>query len=71
MPRKKEPALSNCIRDLRTAPRGMTQQELADRVKIRRETIVFLEANKYNPSLLLAYNVAQALDTTIEKLFSF
>lgn len=49
----------------------MTQDELARRVDVRRETIVFLEQGKYNPSLQLAYNVASALNTTINDLFIF
>ncbi|NMC77685.1 MAG: helix-turn-helix transcriptional regulator [Candidatus Methanofastidiosa archaeon] len=50
---------------------NMTQEELANIVKVRRETIVFLEKGKYNPSLKLAHDIAQALDTTIEELFIF
>ncbi len=49
----------------------MTQAELAAAVGVRRETIVFLEKGKYNPSLRLAHDVARALDTTIEELFIF
>ena len=49
----------------------MTQEELAKKVGVRRETIVFLEKGKYNPSLKLAYNVAKALNTTIDELFIF
>jgi DNA-binding XRE family transcriptional regulator len=49
----------------------MTQEELAQKVGVRRETIVFLEKGKYNPSLKLAYQVAQVLDTSIEELFTF
>lgn len=50
---------------------GLTQDELARRVGVRRETIVFLEQGKYNPSLQLAHDVATELETTIEKLFIF
>ncbi len=49
----------------------MTQEELAKKVGVRRETIVFLEKGKYNPSLKLAYKVAKVLNTTIEELFIF
>ena len=49
----------------------MTQEQLAQKVGVRRETIVFLEAGKYNPSLKLAHNVAKALKTKIEELFIF
>jgi putative transcriptional regulator len=50
---------------------NLTQEELADKVKVRRETIVFLEKGKYNPSLKLAHDVAEALNTTIKELFIF
>jgi putative transcriptional regulator len=50
---------------------GLTQEELANRVNVRRETIVFLEKGKYIPSLLLAYNIAKVLGTSIEHLFIF
>jgi putative transcriptional regulator len=49
---------------------GLTQEELAKRVGVRRETIVFLEQGKYNPSLKLAFNIARELKAPIEKLFS-
>ena len=50
---------------------NMTQAELARRVGVRRETIVFLEKGKYNPSLKLAYKIAKIFNTTIEELFIF
>lgn len=50
---------------------NLTQEELAKKVGVRRETIVFLEKGKYNPSLKLAYNVTKVLETTIEELFIF
>ncbi|MBN1194531.1 MAG: helix-turn-helix transcriptional regulator [Methanomicrobiaceae archaeon] len=53
------------------AKRDLTQADLADAVGVRRETIVFLEKGKYNPSLRLAHDVARTLGTTIEELFSF
>jgi len=48
---------------------GMTQEELANRVGARRETIVFLEQGKYNPSLKLALNITKELKTSVEELF--
>lgn len=48
-----------------------TQEDLAKKVGVRRETIVFLEKGKYNPSLQLAHDVAVALKTTIDELFEF
>ncbi len=49
----------------------LTQEQLANNVGVRRETIVFLEAGKYNPSLKLAHDVATTLHTTVDKLFIF
>ena len=49
----------------------LTQEKLAEMVGVRRETIIFLEQGKYNPSLRLAHNVARALQATIEELFIF
>ncbi len=53
------------------ATRRMTQQELADLVGVSRQTIMQLERNRYNPSLLLAYSIAKVFDVTIEDLFDF
>ena len=50
---------------------NLTQEQLADLVNVRRETIVFLEQGKYNPSLKLAHDVAIALNTSIDELFIF
>ncbi|NVO67281.1 helix-turn-helix transcriptional regulator [Methanofollis tationis] len=58
------------IREYR-AKIGITQEELAARVGVRRETVVFLEKGKYNPSLKLAWRVAQELGARIEDLFIF
>lgn len=62
--------MENRIKEFRLK-KGLTQEELAERVGARRETIVFLEQGKYNPSLKLAYNVAKALKTKISDLFIF
>ena len=50
---------------------NLTQDQLANLVGVRRETIVFLEQGKYNPSLKLAHDVAAALKTSIDNLFIF
>ena len=50
---------------------SMTQEDLAIKVVVRRETIVFLEQGKYNPSLRLAHDVAHALHAKIDDLFIF
>jgi len=49
----------------------LTQEQLAEIVQVRRETIVFLEQGKYNPSLKLAHDVAKALNSKIDELFEF
>ena len=56
------------IKELRTA-RGMTQVDLAREVGVRRETIVFLEKGKYNPSLQLAHKIASTFELAIEEVF--
>jgi len=58
------------IREYR-AKTGITQEELAARVGVRRETIVFLEKGKYNPSLKLAWRVSRELGASIEEIFIF
>lgn len=58
------------IKELRTRY-NLTQEELANAVGVRRETIVFLEQGKYIPSLKLAHDVAKTLKTKIDYLFSF
>jgi len=49
----------------------LTQEELANKVGVRRENIVFFERGKYNPSLKLAYDVAKVLESKIEEVFIF
>ncbi len=63
--------MKNHIKELR-ARLNLTQEELARKVGVRRETIVFLEKGKYNPSLQLAHDVARALKAkSIEEVFVF
>ena len=65
-----EAKFTNKIKELRQK-KQLTQEQLANLTEVRRETIVFLEQNKYNPSLALAHKIAKALDTKIEDLFIF
>ena len=58
------------IKELR-ARYDLTQDDLAKIVGVRRETILYLEKGKYNPSLILAHQIAQALKTTINDLLLF
>lgn len=60
--------MDNRIKELR-ARHGLTQEDLAKKVKVRRETILFIEKGKYNPSLKLAFDIAKALDSKIEEVF--
>jgi putative transcriptional regulator len=49
----------------------LTQAQLADMLGVRRETILFIEQGKYNPSLRLAHRIAKALNSTLDELFRF
>ncbi|MCI9158025.1 MAG: helix-turn-helix transcriptional regulator [Lawsonibacter sp.] len=49
--------------------KGLTQQQLADRVYVTSRTIIALEKEEYNPSLMLAYRLSLALDVPMEELF--
>lgn len=53
------------------ARHDLTQEQLANAVGVRRETIGHLENNRYNPSLILAHKLSKTLDTSIEELFQF
>lgn len=65
------PEIRNRIRRLRFDHGEMTQQELAGRVGVTRQTIIALEANRYVPSLLLAHNLAHTFGVAIEEVFQF
>lgn len=62
--------LSNKIKVLR-AEHNLSQEELARKVGVRRETIVHLENNKYMPSLRLASDISKVFNKQIEEIFSF
>ncbi|MBQ1736196.1 MAG: helix-turn-helix transcriptional regulator [Lachnospiraceae bacterium] len=51
--------------------KGLTQEQLAELVGVRRETIMRLEKGLYNPSLKLAFDISKAVDASIEELFLF
>lgn len=63
-------SMSNRIRELR-ARDNLTQGQLSAMVGVRRETIVFLEKGKYNPSLKLAHDIAKVFRLNIEEVFIF
>lgn len=62
--------LETKIREYR-AKLGLSQEELAERVGVRRETIVHLENGRYNPSLRLAMEIAEVFGVTVEEIFRF
>lgn len=69
MPRKHEPTMQNCVRELRTELQ-MTQQALANEVQVTRQTIVALEAASYTPSLALTMRIAKVFDLPVESIFT-
>ena len=69
MPSDKRAQLSNRIRRFRFEHNEMTQQELATKVGVTRQTIIAVEAGKYVPSLLLALRIARAFNVPVEEVF--
>jgi putative transcriptional regulator len=65
-----EVKIKSRIKELR-AKYDLTQDQLASIVDVRRETIVHIEKNRYNLSLILAYKIAKALNSTIDEIFIF
>ena len=68
-PRKPEPRLYNRLAVLR-AERGLSRQDLADAVDVNYQTIGYLERGEYNPSLELAFKIAELFGVPIEAVFS-
>jgi putative transcriptional regulator len=64
-------SLTNQIRKLRFEHGEMTQQAVAERVGVTRQTIIALEAGKYVPSLLLAFRLARVFGVSIEGVFQY
>jgi putative transcriptional regulator len=58
------------IKELR-ARYNLTQEQLADKIGVRRETILFIESGKYNPSLKLAFQIAKELESKVDEIFFF
>lgn len=69
VPRKSEPNLKNCVREIRQGIEGMTQQSLADQVGVTRQTIVAMETGNYTPSLALAFRIARVFRRRVEDIF--
>lgn len=62
--------MKNKLEQLRTLA-GLTQQELADRVNVSRQTIISLENGRYNPSISLAFRLARLFQQPIENIFEY
>ena len=63
--------INNQIRKLRFFQNEMTQQQLADKVGVTRQTIIAMEQGKYSPSLELAFRVALAFGVPLDEVFSY
>lgn len=63
--------ITNNIRKLRFFANEMTQQELAEKANISRQTVIAIEAGKYSPSLELAFRIADAFGVKISEVFSY
>lgn len=61
--------MNNRLRELR-AERNWSQQELADRLEVSRQSVNAIETGKYDPSLPLAFKIARLFNATIESIFS-
>jgi putative transcriptional regulator len=68
--KKTDAAMKTKLKEFREKS-GMTQEVLAEKVDVTRQTILFLEKGKYNPSLRLAYRISRILNASIEDIFSF
>jgi putative transcriptional regulator len=64
-------AIRNRIRDLRAATGDMTQQALADRIGVTRQTVNAIELGKYSPSLEVAFRIARAVNAPLDAVFEF
>ena len=62
--------IRNKVRDLRAA-REMTQQQLADRIDLTRQTVIAIEGDKYSPSLETAFRIANVFDVPLEQVFQY
>lgn len=67
----KECNISTTIRTLRFHSDEMTQQQLAEKVGVTRQTIVAIEKGKYSPSLELAFKIARVFEKPLEEVFSY
>jgi len=63
--------ITNQVRRLRFENGEMTQEQLADRTDVTRQTIIAIEAGRYSPSLPLAFKIARTFGVPIEKVFQY
>jgi putative transcriptional regulator len=68
---KKADRITNAIRALRFAHGEMTQQELADRIGVTRQTVNAIEGNKYSPSLEVAFRIARVFGVPLDQVFQY
>lgn len=66
-----KPQITNNIRKLRFNHDEMTQQALADKVGVTRQTIIAIEKGQYSPSLELAFRIARVFNAPLEDVFAF
>lgn len=71
MAKKTKYIITSNVRTLRFMNGEMTQQELAEKVGVTRQTIVAIEKSKYSPSLELAFKIAKVFDTSIDEVFKY
>ena len=64
------PSIRNQLRELRAA-NGLTQQDLADRIGLTRQTVIAIEQDKYSPSLETAFKVALVFGVPLEQVFQY
>jgi putative transcriptional regulator len=63
--------VTNSIRALRFAHDEMTQQELADRIGVTRQTIIAIEQGRYSPSLEMAFQISQVFEVPLDDVFQY
>ncbi len=67
----KSVSITNNIRKLRFNASEMTQQELADKLNVSRQTVIAIEAGKYSPTLELAFRIAEVFNVPLEEVFQY
>ncbi|MBD1583941.1 helix-turn-helix transcriptional regulator [Pseudoalteromonas sp. S16_S37] len=68
---KDDAEITNSIRTLRFLNNEMTQKQLADAIGVTRQTVMAIEANKYSPSLEVAFKIAAVFNLPLEEVFQY